>query len=237
MAFRRRRVVAWWSALRGRCRGGTGGRSSLVDCGVRLIFEGFTSRPGIRRGSPSSSGLGRRGPDTHSHFASLARRSWAFLGARARPGNVPGAVVGVGSVKRGGLPEECGEFACAGDRDDAGGLAALRAQVLPALVEALLGAPGDRDHARVLALLAAGESFADRGTVAVMVGGLDQEAAGVGGSGLGDRALAAPFVGGALGGHDAEEARQQARLWEPSEVADLGGEARGRQRVDAPEAA
>jgi len=39
---------------RGRCRGRTGGRSSLLDGGVRLICEGLaTSRPGIRRGSLS----------------------------------------------------------------------------------------------------------------------------------------------------------------------------------------
>src|SRR5579863_2787764 len=106
----------------GRCRGGTSGRSSLVEGGVRLIFEGLTSRPGIRRGSPSRNGRGRRVPAAHSRPASLARRVWAFLGARARPDSVPGAIVVV-SVKGGGLPEERGEFACDRDRDDAGGLA------------------------------------------------------------------------------------------------------------------
>jgi hypothetical protein len=64
---------------------------------------------------------------------------WAFLGARARPGSVPGAIVVVSSVKGGGLPEESGEFARDGDRDDAGGLAAWFAEVLSALVEAALG--------------------------------------------------------------------------------------------------
>ena len=43
-------------------------------------------------------------------------------GARARPGSVPDAVVGVGSVKGGGLPEERAQFARDGDRDDDGGL-------------------------------------------------------------------------------------------------------------------
>jgi hypothetical protein len=81
--------------------------------------------------------------------------------------------------------------------------------------------------------LTAGERRADARPVAVVVGGLDQEAAGVRGPGLGDRAEAAPFVGGVLGGHDPEEARQLARLGEAGEVADLGAEAGGRQRVDA----
>jgi hypothetical protein len=63
-------------------------------------------------------------------------------------------VVGAWSVKRGGFPEECGELACAGDRDDAGGLAALVVQVLPAGVQAPLGAPGDLDDAGVVAVLA-----------------------------------------------------------------------------------
>ena len=97
-----------------------------------------------------------------------------------------------------------------GDRDDAGGLAPLRAQVLPALVEAALGAPGDLDDARVLPGLAARERLADAWLVAVVVGGLDQQPAGVGGPGLGDRALAALGVRGVLGGHDPEEARTAA---------------------------
>ena len=102
----------------------------------------------------------------------------AFLGARARPGNVPGAVVMIGSVKRGCLPEETGELARDGDRDDAGGLAPLVVQVLPALVQPALGAPGDRDDARVLAVLAARERLPDRGRLAVMLGGLDEQPAG-----------------------------------------------------------
>ena len=85
------------------------------------------------------------------------------------------------SVKGGGLPEERGELAGDRDRDDAGGLAPLVVQVLPALVQAALGAPGDLDDARVLAGLAAGERLADPGRVAVVVGGLDEQPAGVAG--------------------------------------------------------
>lgn len=112
-------------------------------------------------------------------------------GARARPGSVAGAVVGVCSVKGGGLPEERGELARAGDRDDAGGLAPLVVQVLPALVQSPLGAPGDLDDARVLAVLAARERLADARRVAVVLRGLDEQPAGVRRAGLGDRALAA----------------------------------------------
>ena len=122
---------------RGRCRGGTGGRSSLLDGGVRLIFEGLvTSRPGIRRGSLSRCGRGRRVPVAHSGLASLAQRCWAFLGARARPGNVRARSWGVlgSGIEVGGLPEESGELARDGDRDHASGLATLLVQVLPALV-------------------------------------------------------------------------------------------------------
>ena len=82
-------------------------------------------------------------------------------------------MVGVLSVNGGGLPAERGKLAGAGDRDDAGGLAAGKAQVLPTLMHAALGAPRDLDHARVLAGLAARERLADARRVAVVVGGLD----------------------------------------------------------------
>jgi hypothetical protein len=122
-------------------------------------------------------------------LAGLARRRWAFLLLVRAPGSVAGAIVGVLSVNGGGLPEERGEFAGAGDRDDAGGLAPLDPQPRPALVKAPLGAPGDLDQARVLALLATGERLADARLVAVVVGGLDQQPTGVAGAGLGDRPL------------------------------------------------
>ena len=69
--------------------------------------------------------------------------------------------------------------------------------VVPALVQAALGAPGDLDRARVLAALATRDRGPDRRPVAVVVGSLDQEPAGVHRSGLDDRALAALGVGGA----------------------------------------
>src|SRR3954467_1380226 len=169
------------SAVPGCCRGGTSGRSSLVDGGVRLIFEGLTSRPGVRRGSLSRSGRGRPlGPVARSSRREPRATVVGLPGARARPGSVPGAMVGVWSVKRGGLPAEGDELAGAGDRDDAGGLAALVVQVLPAGVQAPLGAPGDLDDAWVLAVLAGGERLADARRVSVVVGGPGGEGGGGG---------------------------------------------------------
>jgi hypothetical protein len=127
-----------------RCRAAGGaaraeGSSQLR--GVRLIFEGLTSRPGVRHGSPARNGRGRPEPAAHSRSREPSATVRGLPVARARPGNVAGAVVGVVSVKGGGLPAERGELARAGDRDDAGGLAPLVVRVRRALVQAMLGAP------------------------------------------------------------------------------------------------
>jgi hypothetical protein len=116
----------------GRCRSGTGGRSSVIDCGIRLIFEGSSSRPGVRRGSPSKSGHGR------------TSRLPIVLSRASRDGGGPSCVLVLAptasrarssvrqSVKGGGLPEEGGEFAGDRDRVHAGGLAPLISEVLHA---------------------------------------------------------------------------------------------------------
>src|SRR5215204_4373153 len=140
--------MAWWSAWPGRWRGGTSGRSSAVDCGVRLIFEGLTSRPGLRRGSLSRSGRGRRLPVAHSSSREPRATVVGLLCARARPDSVAGALVGVCSVKGGG---------------EGGGRGAGVGWGWPARVGAAGGAPSDLDDARVLACLAARELLADRG--------------------------------------------------------------------------
>jgi hypothetical protein len=75
----------------------------------------------------------------------------------------------VGSVKCCCLPEERRELARAGDRDDAGGLAAAVAEVLPALVESSLCSPSDSDDTRILALLTLAERLTDERVVAVVV--------------------------------------------------------------------
>jgi hypothetical protein len=95
------------------------------------------------------------------------------------PRQRPGAIVGVlRLVKGGGLPEERGELAGDGDRNDAGGFASLVVQTLPALVQASPRAPGDLDDARGSALLAASEGFGDRGLFAVVLGGFDEQPGG-----------------------------------------------------------
>ncbi len=120
----------------------------------------------MRRGSLSSSGRCRRVPAAHSRRRESPATVVGLRGARARPVNVPGAVIGVRSVKGRGLPEERRQFAGAGNRDDAGGLAAVLVQVPPALVDASLGAPCDRNHAGVLGGLATCERVADYRPVA-----------------------------------------------------------------------
>src|SRR5262249_58174159 len=111
-----------------------------------------------------------------------------------------------GSVKGGGLPAECGELARARDGDRPRRLAALCGEVHPALVQALLAAPGDLNDTRVLARLAGLQVLANRGTVTVVVGRLDQQAPGVRRPRLGDLAPGALLVRGVLPRHAAREA-------------------------------
>jgi hypothetical protein len=113
--------------------------------------------------------------------------------------------VSTGLWEGGGLPAERRELASARDRDHPGRLATLPVQDPPALVESPLSPPGHRNHARVLAVLAFSERVTDSGMVAVVVGGFDEQSAGVPGSGLGDRALPAFGVRGSFAGDDAKE--------------------------------
>src|SRR5439155_26606706 len=99
-------------------------------------------------------------------------------------------------------PDEAGELAGAGDDDLLVRLAAA-GHPLPALVEALLAAPGALDHDRVLAALAAGELVADLRPAARVPGGLDQQPAQMCVADLRDRSLATLLAGGVLRGHQA----------------------------------
>src|SRR5579859_7546069 len=85
-------------------------------------------------------------------------------------------------------------------------------------METALGLPGDAADARVLALLAAGELNRHGWAVAVVVGGLDEQPARVSRSGLGDPALAASLVGGALRGDDAQVVAQRAWVVEAAKA-------------------
>ena len=98
----------------------------------------------------------------------------------------------------GDLPAVGGELAGDRDGDDPAGFAAGVFELAPAGVEPALRMPGDVDDLGCLPALAALERFTDRGAAAVVVGRLDQQPAGVGGAGLGDRPEPALSAGGVL---------------------------------------
>jgi len=98
----------------------------------------------------------------------------------------------------GDLPAVAGELAGDRDGDDAVGLVAGVFELSPAGVQASLRAPGDIYDLRRLVALTALELEPDAGLAAVVVGGLDQQPAGVGGAGLGNRSLAAALAAGVL---------------------------------------
>src|SRR5690348_16732374 len=99
----------------------------------------------------------------------------------------------------GDFPAVAGKLAGDRDRDDRVGLFAGVFELAPARVEASLRFPGDVDDLRRLAALATLELDADAGLAAVVVGGLDQQPAGVAGPRFGDRPLAALLACGVLG--------------------------------------
>jgi Phage integrase family len=72
--------------------------------------------------------------------------------------------------------------------------------------------------------------------VAVVVSRLDEHAAAVGGAGHGNAAPAAFVVGGAFARNEAEVAGEQTRVGKAAEVADLGADPGGGERVDPAEA-
>ena len=132
-------------------------------------------------------------------------------------------------------PPKRGQLAGSSDRDDAGGLAALAGKHDPALMQSALRAPGDLHHSGVLAFLAACDRGPDRGVVAVVVSGLDEQSAGMQRSRLRDRALPALGVRGALGRNDPEKPRQLGAKSIP--VTDLSAQPGRRQCVDPSKAA
>ena len=98
----------------------------------------------------------------------------------------------------GDLPAVGGEFAGDRDGDDPAGFVAGVFELAPAGVQPALRFPGDVDDLGCVSALAALERFADRGAAAVVPGCLDQQPAGVGGAGLGDRPEPALLTGGVL---------------------------------------
>src|SRR5262245_8241564 len=133
-------------------------------------------------------------------------------------------------------PDEAGELAGAGDDDLLLRLAGA-GHPLPALVEALLAAPGALDHDGVLAALAAGQLVADLRAAAGVPGRLDQQPAHMAVADLGDRTLAPLPAGAGAAGHEPDEGHELLGAAEAAEVADLGHERERAQRVDAAQAA
>src|SRR5439155_16640199 len=99
-----------------------------------------------------------------------------------------------------------------------------RLEALPGTVQALLGAPGDRDRLGGLAVLAVAERAADGGALAVVPGGLDEQPAGVARAGLGDRPEAALLAGRVLRRDQPDVAQQRLGAGEAFEVTDLGAQ-------------
>ena len=124
------------------------------------------------------------------------------------------------------LPAEAGELA--GDRhgDDPVALATGVFELSPAGVQSSLRAPSDVDDLGGLIALAALERLPDAGLSLIVVSRLDQQPTGVGGAGLGDRALAAVLAGGVLRRDDPEVGRQLVGMPEPVKRADLGAQAK-----------
>lgn len=155
--------VRWGVGMRGAgggSRGATSLSAGLVDrCLVRLICEGWLPQdPCSSPGLQSRSG---RHPAVVAQVAhSPVAGPWSgevvgLRGCSCRPDSRQGRKSSRSlSVQGRGLPAEGGELACAGDRDGPGWLAALLAEMDPALVKAALGAPGDLHDPGVLAALA-----------------------------------------------------------------------------------
>jgi hypothetical protein len=115
----------------------------------------------------------------------------AFVCARARPGSRPGASDVSGLLSSAWRPpSKRGELARTADRDGAGRLAAVLAQMRPTGAHAALRAPGDLNDARVLVGLAGRELSADARAASVVVGGLGQQPPRARRAGLGGRARA-----------------------------------------------
>jgi len=132
----------------------------------------------------------------------------------------------------GDRPDEARQLAGHAGGDLVGVLAA-RAHALPALVEAQLRLLGAGHDAGRLTGLAARQMRGASRPATLVVGRLDQQSAGVVVAGLGDRALPAALTRGALRGHEAQVGHECGRSLETGEVADLGDQPDGGQRVDA----
>ena len=89
------------------------------------------------------------------------------------------------------LPAEGGQFPTDGNSHHCASLSTLAEETLPTFVVSALSAPGDVNHARVLAFLPLRDVVRRAWYMAILPGGLDEEPSSVLGAGLGDSTLAA----------------------------------------------
>src|SRR5215211_3902119 len=200
---------------RSRAAGGPGQRRW-----IRLTFAGRDRMTGNRRELPPSRVAGH--PERAPHRAvegSPCGRAHPLLGPD-RSG-APERLLGRDR------PDETGELAGAGDDDL---LRRLAASSHP------LTAPGALKDGGLLAALAAGELVADRRPAAGVPGGLNEQAAHVGITDLGDRALAAALARGVLRGDEPDEGHELLGRSEAAEVTDLDHDPERGQGVDAAQA-
>src|SRR5712692_1601328 len=197
---------------------------------VRLTFAGRDGMTGNRRELPRSSVAGHRSvphrwfegsPCGRTHPLLEVERLWRLAASQWLLG--------------GDRPDEAGELAGAGD-DDLLLWFAAAGHPLPALVEALLAAPGPLDVGRGLAALASGELVADRRPAAGVPGRFDQQPAHVRVADLRDRPLSSLLAGGVLRWDEADKRHELLGRLEAVEVADLADQRQRGQRVDPAQA-
>ena len=147
-----------------------------------------------------------------------------------------------GRVQRGRLfyfvithdsPEEADELT--GYRNDGDVRRLPMCDTVISLVETMLGLPAMGDHGGRLAALTLLEFDANRGSVPVVPGSLNEHVTTPRVTRLGDGALVVACSGGVLAGHEPEIGHDLTRALKASPVADLGDQGHGRQRADAAE--
>ena len=108
-------------------------------------------------------------------------------------------------------------------------------QAAQSLAKADLSFPGDFQGEAGRLLEAFLEVHADLGGEALGPGALDENASGVGVSGLGDRSLASSRSARGFGGDQSEISHEESRVRESCEVSDLGDDGDGHGEGHAPQ--
>ena len=102
-------------------------------------------------------------------------------------------------------------------------------EVMELLVEPMLGLEGDGDDVGRLSLPSSVEDEFSTGVMAVVPGGLNEQATDVDVAGLGDGSTVFFVTGGVLRGNEAEVGHERSRREEAADVVDLTQECQGSQ--------